>query len=174
MYLAKLSSSSTKIDQIDPKLIQKLFIFNLKYTTTHEDLKKFFSTVGIIERNSILYDKWGYSTERAEVKFVKPQNAVQAKNQFNGKKLHRHILEIFLVPVSAKIDDYTIKVEKPECNDLTEFYQIMDKFDIIKLGNTNKKIEMKSIFKFNIDVHESKTGKQFIHVFHNNAMGIWV
>ncbi|KAF1741553.1 hypothetical protein MXB_153, partial [Myxobolus squamalis] len=173
IYLAKLPSSSKNSYQIDHKSIQKLFIFNLDYTTSHKDLKDFFSTVGIIEGNSILYDKSGFSTERAEVKFLEPQNAVKAKNQFNGKSLHGHRLEIFLVPFSAKINDYTIKLEKPKWNDLTEFYEIMDKFDKIKLGNINEKIKMKSSFKFNIDVHENKTGKQYIHISYNDTVGRW-
>ncbi|XP_047317254.1 THO complex subunit 4B-like [Impatiens glandulifera] len=65
----------------------KLYISNLDYGVSNEDIKELFSEVGDIKRYGIHYDRSGRSKGTAEVVFSKRQEAVAAVKRYNNVQL---------------------------------------------------------------------------------------
>ncbi|KAM0891410.1 hypothetical protein ACQ4PT_026427 [Festuca glaucescens] len=65
----------------------KLYISNLDYNVSNEDIKELFSEVGDVERYSINYDKSGRSKGTAEVVFTRRSDALAALKRYNNVQL---------------------------------------------------------------------------------------
>lgn len=77
----------------------KLYISNLDYGVTNEDIKVLFSEVGELRRYSIHYDKSGRSKGTAEVAFTRQSDAFAAVKRYNGVQLDGKPMKIEMVGV---------------------------------------------------------------------------
>ncbi|XP_074341550.1 THO complex subunit 4B-like isoform X2 [Apium graveolens] len=77
----------------------KLYISNLDYGVTNEDIKVLFSEVGELRRYSIHYDKSGRSKGTAEVAFVRQSDAFAAVKRYSGVQLDGKPMKIEMVGV---------------------------------------------------------------------------
>eukprot|EP00882_Tetradesmus_deserticola_P024207 GHRQ01026444.1.p1 GENE.GHRQ01026444.1~~GHRQ01026444.1.p1 ORF type:complete len:366 (+),score=140.80 GHRQ01026444.1:247-1344(+) len=75
----------------------KLFISNLDYKVTDEDIKELFGTVGNIKDSAIHYDKSGRSMGTAYVVFDKRADALAAFNRYNNVALDNKKMSIEVV-----------------------------------------------------------------------------
>ncbi|KAF6261858.1 hypothetical protein COO60DRAFT_1625183 [Scenedesmus sp. NREL 46B-D3] len=75
----------------------KLFISNLDYKVTDEDIKELFGTVGTIKDSAIHYDKSGRSMGTAYVVFEKRSDALAAFNRYNNVALDNKKMSIEVV-----------------------------------------------------------------------------
>ncbi|XP_039135669.1 THO complex subunit 4A-like [Dioscorea cayenensis subsp. rotundata] len=64
-----------------------LYISNLDYDVSNEDIKQLFSEVGDIKRYSIHYDKSGRSKGTAEVVFTRREDALAVMQSYNNVRL---------------------------------------------------------------------------------------
>jgi RNA recognition motif-containing protein len=73
----------------------KLFVGNLAFQTTSEDLQELFSQVGTVESASVVEDRMtGRSRGFAFVEMSTPEEAASAIEQFNGKELGGRALKV--------------------------------------------------------------------------------
>ncbi|KAI4351058.1 hypothetical protein L6164_005445 [Bauhinia variegata] len=79
----------------------KLYISNLDYGVSNDDLKLLFSEVGELKRHSIHYDKSGRSKGIAEVVFIRQSDAIAAIKRYNNVRLDGKPLKIELVGVNV-------------------------------------------------------------------------
>ncbi|KAJ7975841.1 THO complex subunit 4A-like [Quillaja saponaria] len=78
----------------------KLYVSNLDYGVSNDDIKLLFSDVGELRRYSIHYDKSGRSKGTAEVVFLRESDALAAIKRYNNVKLDGKPLKIELVGVN--------------------------------------------------------------------------
>ncbi|PWA90436.1 nucleotide-binding alpha-beta plait domain-containing protein [Artemisia annua] len=78
----------------------KLYISNLDYEVTNEDIKVLFSDVGELKRYSIHYDRSGRSKGTAEVVYVRHPDAVAAMKRYNNMQLDGKPMRLELVGVN--------------------------------------------------------------------------
>ncbi|XP_071738737.1 THO complex subunit 4B-like [Rutidosis leptorrhynchoides] len=78
----------------------KLYISNLHYEVTNEDMKVLFYDVGELKRYSVHYDRTGISKGTAEVVFVCQSDAVAAKKRYNNVQLDGKPMRLALVGVN--------------------------------------------------------------------------
>ncbi|XP_037430025.1 THO complex subunit 4B-like [Triticum dicoccoides] len=75
----------------------KLYISNLDYNVSNEDIKELFSEMGEIQRYSINYDKSGRSKGTAEVVFSARSSAVAALKKYNNVHLDGKPMKIEVI-----------------------------------------------------------------------------
>ncbi|XP_024973350.1 THO complex subunit 4B-like [Cynara cardunculus var. scolymus] len=78
----------------------KLYISNLDYGVTNEDIKVLFSDVGELKRYSIHYDRSGRSKGTAEVVYMRQPDAVAAMKRYNNVLLDGKPMKLELVGIN--------------------------------------------------------------------------
>ncbi|XP_071707849.1 THO complex subunit 4B-like [Rutidosis leptorrhynchoides] len=86
-------------DQGNSEAGTKLYVSNLNYQVTNEDIKVLFSEVGELKRYAIHYDRSGRSKGTAEVVFVRQSDAVVAMRRYNNVQLDGQPMQLELVGV---------------------------------------------------------------------------
>jgi cold-inducible RNA-binding protein len=91
--------SSTTIFGADKKISNmkenRLFVGNLSFNTTENDLQDYFSQAGVITTVSLMMDKFtGKSRGFAFIEFGTPEEANKAVEMFNGKELQGRALTV--------------------------------------------------------------------------------
>ncbi|KAF8021987.1 hypothetical protein BT93_G2195 [Corymbia citriodora subsp. variegata] len=81
----------------EPEAGTKLYVSNLDYNVTNEDIMLLFSDVGFMERCGIHYDRSGRSKGTAEVVFSRPSDALAAIKRYNNVRLDGKPMKIEIV-----------------------------------------------------------------------------
>ncbi|XP_030512544.1 THO complex subunit 4B-like [Rhodamnia argentea] len=80
-----------------PEAGTKLYISNLDYEVSNEDIMLLFSAVGVMERCGIHYDRSGRSKGTAEVVFSRHSDALAAIKRYNNVRLDGKPMKIEIV-----------------------------------------------------------------------------
>lgn len=75
----------------------KLYISNLDYGVTNEDIKELFSEMGVLKKSTVHYNKNGVSTGTAEVVFMRRSDAVGALKRYNNVQLDGKAMKIEII-----------------------------------------------------------------------------
>ncbi|XP_062182344.1 THO complex subunit 4A-like [Phragmites australis] len=80
----------------------KLYISNLDYAVSNDDIKELFSDVGDIKRFSINYDRSGRSKGTAEVLFSRRSDALAAVKRYNNVQLDGKPMKIEIIGTNVE------------------------------------------------------------------------
>ncbi|KAG6436199.1 hypothetical protein SASPL_101084 [Salvia splendens] len=83
----------------------KLYISNLDYGVSNEDIKELFSEVGDLKRYVVHYDRSGRSKGTAEVLFSRRQDAMAAIKRYNNVQLDSKPMKLELVGINITAPD---------------------------------------------------------------------
>ncbi|KAK6913534.1 RNA recognition motif domain [Dillenia turbinata] len=88
----------------------KLYVSNLDYGVTNEDIRELFSEIGELKRHAVHYDKNGRPSGSAEVVFARRSDAFAALKKYNNVQLDGKPMKIEIIganselPVSARVN----------------------------------------------------------------------
>ncbi|KAJ7960091.1 THO complex subunit 4C [Quillaja saponaria] len=88
----------------------KLYVSNLDYGVTNEDIRELFAEIGDLKRYSVHYDKNGHPNGSAEVVYTRRSDAFAALKKYNDVLLDGRPMKIEIVgynaelPVSARVN----------------------------------------------------------------------
>ncbi|XP_024377464.1 THO complex subunit 4A [Physcomitrium patens] len=80
----------------------KLYISNLDYGVSNDDIKELFSEVGDLKRCSINYDRSGRSKGTAEVVFIRKPDALSAMKRYNNVQLDGKPMKIEIIGTNLR------------------------------------------------------------------------
>ncbi|GER26219.1 RNA and export factor-binding family protein [Striga asiatica] len=81
----------------------KLYISNLDFGVTNEDIRELFSEIGELVRYAIHFDKDGRPSGTAEVVFARKTDALQAFKRYNNVQLDGRPMKIDIIGANAEI-----------------------------------------------------------------------
>lgn len=81
----------------------KLFISNLDFGVSNEDIKELFSEIGDIKRSTVHYDRSGRSKGTAEVVYSRRADAVAASKRYNNVQLDGKPMKIEIIGTNLSI-----------------------------------------------------------------------
>ncbi|XP_047332531.1 THO complex subunit 4D-like [Impatiens glandulifera] len=81
----------------------KLYISNLDFGVTNEDIKELFSDMGEVTRYAVHYDNNGRSSGSSEVVFARRSDAIQALKRYNNVQLDGKPMKIEIIGLSSEI-----------------------------------------------------------------------
>ncbi|EEF30463.1 THO complex subunit 4D isoform X2 [Ricinus communis] len=88
----------------------KLYVSNLEYGVSNEDIRELFAEIGDLKRYAVHYDKNGRSTGSAEVVYTRRSEAFAALKKYNNVLLDGKPMKIEIVgvtgeaPISARVN----------------------------------------------------------------------
>ncbi|XP_024029557.1 THO complex subunit 4D [Morus notabilis] len=88
----------------------KLYVSNLDYGVTNEDIRELFSEIGDLKRYAVHYDKTGRPSGSAEVVYTRRSDAFAALKRYNNVLLDGKPMKIEIVgangemPISARVN----------------------------------------------------------------------